>query len=704
MPRDEHKASWTRLRQRRTAASARRLPPAACCLPPAASAGAADAIPPAARFDTPQARRLPSAPPAPCTCASSTTLKTSSSRSSLLERPLDFRGSLRRRSSAAAAANQMSQSHVAAQTACLLLLLAAGTAAVALPAPWRQLLHGGNSRGANTPQLDVEAAAAAGDTDGCGIGSGTDPEGLRLSLGDADDEIVVMWSTRLPTRQSCVQYQREPLLRPQLQRRRRRHGAWRVGPHSSGGSDSSGSAAARRLQMDPVGAETLGGSTACGSSFPFVEPGSGAVSQHVHKVVLRSLVPGERYRYRCGSAASGGGDGCGWSAWRSFTAKRRHLSSSSGGGSGSQQHSAQLLVVGDMGALNARCLPDLVGEVQGSGGIGGEGGGYDALLHVGDLAYDLQVGLEISSMGAWWGGSWWGGTCRVLGGWASGWSMPDMSCRPLEQTRHRATPRHAGLGGPASLAVPARRGAPGGGAALLGGARQPRGAWQLQPLPVAVVYAGPRRPPEPVLLSGLGAPAPRGIQHRYVGACVCGGVWRGGVGERAAGCSGGCVCQRPSRSPTAHPAQPPPHPALLLLLLLLLLPLTPPQRSCSGPSSTARPTPPPCTAGCSATCGLRRRQPSAGAPLGSWWRGTARCTAYMLQPLPIPRTAAAATAGAVARPRPPGGGTTPTPTPTPALQRGARGVAARHPLRLPAQQPAGLPPAAPRRRRADLPL
>ena len=156
--------------------------------------------------------------------------------------------------------------------------------------------------------------------------------------------------------------------------------------------------------MDPVGAETLGGSTACGSSFPFVEPGSGAVSQHVHKVVLRSLVPGERYRYRCGSAASGGGDGCGWSAWRSFTAKRRHLSSSSGGGSGSQQHSAQLLVVGDMGALNARCLPDLVGEVQGDGDldllVGVDAVKVEVGRHVGDRVHVDRLGDHRLGLGA----------------------------------------------------------------------------------------------------------------------------------------------------------------------------------------------------------------------------------------------------------------------------------------------------------------
>lgn len=44
---------------------------------------------------------------------------------------------------------------------------------------------------------------------------------------------------------------------------------------------------------------------------------------------------------------------------------------------------ASLLVVGDLGYANSQTLPDLLKEA--------EGGGFDALLHVGDIAYDLQV-------------------------------------------------------------------------------------------------------------------------------------------------------------------------------------------------------------------------------------------------------------------------------------------------------------------------
>ena len=46
---------------------------------------------------------------------------------------------------------------------------------------------------------------------------------------------------------------------------------------------------------------------------------------------------------------------------------------------------AQLLLVGDMGSLNARAYGDLLAAAA--------TGRYDAVLHVGDIAYDMQVGV-----------------------------------------------------------------------------------------------------------------------------------------------------------------------------------------------------------------------------------------------------------------------------------------------------------------------
>lgn len=111
-----------------------------------------------------------------------------------------------------------------------------------------------------------------------------------------------------------------------------------------------------------------------GGSRPFIEPSTGRVSQYLHEVLLSGLAPGQRYSYRAGSHLDG------WSPWQRFAARRAP-----------EQVSAadplRLLLVGDMGFLNAQALPDLAQEVE----AGRPSGPYDALLHVGDHAYDLQV-------------------------------------------------------------------------------------------------------------------------------------------------------------------------------------------------------------------------------------------------------------------------------------------------------------------------
>lgn len=84
------------------------------------------------------------------------------------------------------------------------------------------------------------------------------------------------------------------------------------------------------------------------------------------------MQPGQRYMYRVGCL-----EGL-WSAWT-------HLAAPRGPCQFSEQQPASLLVVGDLGFYNSQTVPDLVREVH--------GGQYDALLHIGDLAYDLQ-GLQ----------------------------------------------------------------------------------------------------------------------------------------------------------------------------------------------------------------------------------------------------------------------------------------------------------------------
>ena len=179
--------------------------------------------------------------------------------------------------------------------------------------------------------------------------SGTHPEGVRLSFGDSPDEMVVTWSTHAPTTESCVQFRvlpgSEPVepgnssSRSGSAARRSSDGGSRepqaVGPllpgverhssSSSGSSISSSSSSSSSSDGSPTVLLSLLSApappqpalqTACGSSTPFVEPATGAVSLLVHRVVLAGLPPGRALRYRCGSAADG------WSRWLASRSRR----------------------------------------------------------------------------------------------------------------------------------------------------------------------------------------------------------------------------------------------------------------------------------------------------------------------------------------------------------------------------------------------
>uniref|UniRef100_A0A4D5RKI2 Purple acid phosphatase n=1 Tax=Ixodes scapularis TaxID=6945 RepID=A0A4D5RKI2_IXOSC len=84
----------------------------------------------------------------------------------------------------------------------------------------------------------------------------------------------------------------------------------------------------------------------------------------IHRVTLNGLQPGSLYRYHCGS-------NMGWSSLFFFRAMRS-----------GQNWSPRLAVFGDMGNVNAQSLPFLQEEAQ--------KGTIDAVLHVGDFAYDMD--------------------------------------------------------------------------------------------------------------------------------------------------------------------------------------------------------------------------------------------------------------------------------------------------------------------------
>lgn len=102
-----------------------------------------------------------------------------------------------------------------------------------------------------------------------------------------------------------------------------------------------------------------------GVSRQFTDGGVLRRTQYVHRVKLTNLIPGQNYTYFCGSDE-------GWSSTFSFMAMK----------SGSKW-SPRFALYGDLGNKNAQSLPRLQLEAM--------SGMYDAILHVGDFAYDLNV-------------------------------------------------------------------------------------------------------------------------------------------------------------------------------------------------------------------------------------------------------------------------------------------------------------------------
>ncbi|KAM7349002.1 acid phosphatase type 7 isoform 2-T2 [Cochliomyia hominivorax] len=98
----------------------------------------------------------------------------------------------------------------------------------------------------------------------------------------------------------------------------------------------------------------------------FVDGGNAKSTQYIHRVTLTNLVANKRYIYHCGSDL-------GWSGVYWF-----HSIPSE-----EEQWSPTLAIYGDLGNENAQSLPRLQEETQ--------LGMYDAILHVGDFAYDMNT-------------------------------------------------------------------------------------------------------------------------------------------------------------------------------------------------------------------------------------------------------------------------------------------------------------------------
>lgn len=104
--------------------------------------------------------------------------------------------------------------------------------------------------------------------------------------------------------------------------------------------------------------------SATGTEEEFVDGGSGKHTQYIHRVVLRDLQPSSRYEYHCGSRV-------GWSPEFYFHTVPE-----------GSDWSPSLAIFGDMGNENAQSMARLQEDTQRHM--------YDAILHVGDFAYDMN--------------------------------------------------------------------------------------------------------------------------------------------------------------------------------------------------------------------------------------------------------------------------------------------------------------------------
>ncbi|KAL3281560.1 hypothetical protein HHI36_004768 [Cryptolaemus montrouzieri] len=101
-----------------------------------------------------------------------------------------------------------------------------------------------------------------------------------------------------------------------------------------------------------------------GTSVLFTDGGSAKHSQYIHKVTLSNLTPDRKYMYHCGS-------NLGWSNLFSFRSPPLQ-----------ENWQPHIAIYGDMGNENAQSLTRLQEETQREM--------YDAILHVGDFAYDMN--------------------------------------------------------------------------------------------------------------------------------------------------------------------------------------------------------------------------------------------------------------------------------------------------------------------------
>eukprot|EP00898_Chlorokybus_atmophyticus_P003512 jgi/Chlat1/4161/Chrsp27S04232 len=175
----------------------------------------------------------------------------------------------------------------------------------------------------------------------------TAPRGVHIAYGENPSQMVVSWLTFAPTQHPIVEFQ----------------------PTSTQASAA--------LLLTLLGRKGAKSKLGFGSQSPvsrvtaavkrFTDAGELQTQRWLYTAVLDGLDRGAEYSYRVG-------DDEGWSEYSTFRAMRSPDDIAEHGG-------LQLLVYGDMGLDNAQALRDIVKEAG--------TGEYDAVLHVGDIGYDL---------------------------------------------------------------------------------------------------------------------------------------------------------------------------------------------------------------------------------------------------------------------------------------------------------------------------
>ncbi|KAL4525182.1 hypothetical protein Ndes2437B_g03076 [Nannochloris sp. 'desiccata'] len=230
----------------------------------------------------------------------------------------------------------------------------------------------------------------------------TIPFGLRLAIADSTDTyststvaLTLTWSTTAPlTHPACVLLFDPTSTAQDVAQKKYQHQDKTNGlPYFSRRTQSTSHRATAGNQVNELGSNNDNPNPIliCGSSSTFIEPATQQAAHFIHTVLLDNLetngIRGRKYQYKCGNDVDG------WSTLRSFTPPPPPGRSTSDGGS--DTGSTNFLLLGDMGVAHARTLPYLIkdalnGTGDNSSSRKSQSSEFSALVHVGDIAYDLH--------------------------------------------------------------------------------------------------------------------------------------------------------------------------------------------------------------------------------------------------------------------------------------------------------------------------